>query len=285
MSANSKIEWCDTSWQTISGCSKISPGCANCYASKMTRRLQAMGQKKYAAGFDKVVCHEDALSEPFAWKKPRRIFVNSMADTFHKDVRNDFIHRLFAVAAVLRQHTFLFLTKRPERMFVYMTRDDIEDAISSALGDMLDGPWIHTFGKPFREMIEHQVCNFLGEQDEDDAFQNDAEPWPLKNVWLGVTVESQDQLDRIEWLKKTPAAVRFVSFEPLLGHVLPSLKGLDLIIVGAETGPGARHMNLEWAIALRELCKMAHIPFFFKKPSKGDVLPKSLDLHEFPKAK
>ncbi len=234
MSAGTRIEWADASWSCITGCTPISEGCRSCYASVMTHRLQAMGQKKYAAGFDKVVCHPEALTEPMGWKKPKRIFVNSMADTFHNDVPDTFVKCIFGAVATNSKHTFIFLTKRAERM-----------------------------------------ANFINSK----SYYH---PWPLPNVWLGVTVESQAQLGRIEWLKKTPAAVRFVSFEPLLGHVLPSLKGIDWVIVGAETGPGARHMKLEWAIALRELCKMAHIPFFFKKPSKGDVIPPSLDVHEFP---
>jgi protein gp37 len=241
MSAGTRIEWADASWQTISGCSKISAGCAHCYSAIMTRRLQAMGQKKYAAGFDKVVCHPESLTEPIDWKKPKRIFVNSMADTFHKDVPDAFIDQIWGTTILCQQHVFMFLTKRAERMYWFMT----------------DHPAF--VGKPRFE---------LG--------------WVQPNVWLGVTVESQAQLDRIEWLKKTPAAVRFISFEPLLGHVLPSLKGIDMVIVGAETGPGARHMNLEWAIALRELCKMAHVPFFMKKMSKGEPTPDSLNVHEFP---
>ena len=242
MSAGTRIEWADASWQTISGCSPISPGCTNCYASKMTRRLQAMGQKKYAAGFDKVVCHEEALKEPFGWKKPRRIFVNSMADTFHKDVPDAFIDQIWGTTILCQQHVFMFLTKRAERMYEFIT----------------DHPAF--VGKPRYE---------LG--------------WVQPNVWLGVTVESQAQLDRIEWLKKTPAAVRFVSFEPLLSEIPPlDFTGLHWIVCGAETGPGARPMSLRWADDLRSLCAAAKVAFFFKKPSKGDIIPPCLNVHEFP---
>ena len=245
MSAGTRIEWADASWQTISGCSPISPGCTNCYASKMTRRLQAMGQKKYAAGFDKVVCHEEALKEPFGWKKPRRIFVNSMADTFHKDVPDSFIDQIFGTMLLCKQHTFMLLTKRAERMYEYIT----------------DHPPFA--GKPRFE---------LG--------------WVQPEIWLGVTVESQAQLDRIKWLKKTPAAVRFVSFEPLLGHInTGSLEGIDMAIVGAETGPGARHMSITAAESIHTQCLLDGVAFFMKKCSKGDVLPECLNVHEFPKAK
>jgi protein gp37 len=208
----------------------------------MTRRLQAMGQKKYAAGFDKVVCHEDALREPFAWKKPRRIFVNSMSDTFHKDVSDDFIDKIIVTAVKLQQHRFMFLTKRAQRMYEYVC------------------------GLKQRMGYTH---------------------WPPSNIYHGVTVENQDQLGRIEWLRKTPAAVRFISFEPLIGFIPSdkySLNGIHWVIVGSETGPGARRMKLDWAERLRYKCLEMNIPFFFKKSSKGDAIPACLDVHEFPKA-
>ena len=259
MSAGTKIEWADASWQTITGCTPISKGCANCYAEKMTRRLQAMGQMKYAAGFDKVVCHPEALKEPFLWKKPKRIFVNSMADTFHKDVPDDFIQRIFAVAAYCEQHTFMFLTKRAELMFKTVTKDI------------------------FRERVLHKTACFY--EDADNAHDSLlAGPWPLPNVWLGVTVESEDQLDRIEWLKKTPAAVKFISFEPLLKKIKHlNLKGIHWVIVGAETGPYASLMDMAWAVLLREQARAESIPFFMKKCSKGEVIPEHLNVREFPR--
>jgi protein gp37 len=206
------IEWTNSTWNPVTGCSKISPGCQHCYAERMSRRLRAMGQARYANGFA-VTLHPDALGLPLKWRRPQMIFVNSMGDLFHEDVPDDFVRAVFAVMERASQHVFQVLTKRAERL-------------SSLAGSL---------------------------------------PWP-PNVWVGVTVETADYLDRIRHLQAVPAAVRFVSLEPLLGPIthLP-VSGLDWVIVGGESGPGARPMHVGWARSLRDQCEAAGVPFFFKQ--------------------
>ena len=212
MGANSQIEWTESTWNPVTGCTKVSPGCAHCYAERMTRRLKAMGQPNYRNGF-RVTTHEQALNLPLAWKKPQAVFVNSMSDLFHEDVPADFIRRVFDVMRQADQHIFQVLTKRSGRL--------------AELAPLL--------------------------------------PWPT-NVWMGVTVESGDYVHRIDDLRQVPAAVRFLSIEPLLGP-LPGLDLADIewVIVGGESGPGARIMAEAWALDLREQCRRAEVAFFFKQ--------------------
>lgn len=212
MPQKSKIEWTECTWNPITGCSKISAGCKNCYAERMSRRLQAMGQPQYSEGF-KVSVHPDLLDRPRHWKKSRLIFVNSMSDTFHKNVPLAFLKQLFAVMNQCPQHTFQILTKRPDIAAKYM--DKIE--------------------------------------------------W-TKNIWLGTTVENQDTVSRIAHLRMIPAAVRFLSLEPLIGRInrLP-LSKIDWVIVGGESGPGSRPMNPDWVREIRDLCMEKRVPFFFKQ--------------------
>ena len=246
--ANTSIEWTDKVWNPVTGCTKVSAGCKNCYAERMMgRNLPGMTQK-----FTDVVCHPERLEAPLHWRKPSRIFVNSMSDLFHKDVPDEFIVSVFAIAAICHRHIFQILTKRPERM---------PRLIPKTLGDAAD--W-----------LEGAVEKMLGEY---AALAN----WPLPNVWLGVSVENQETADeRIPLLLQTPAAVRFVSYEPALGPVdfspwlhkrFPStmhkgqLERIDQIICGGESGPGARPMHPEWARSVRDQCKAAGVPFFFKQ--------------------
>jgi len=212
MSTHSSIEWTESTWNPLTGCTKVSPGCKHCYAERMALRLQAMGQPKYANGF-KLTLHEDVLEQPLGWKKPQMIFVNSMSDLFHEDVPLEFIHRVFDVMRRASWHTFQVLTKRSKRL---------------------------------REL-------------------NPEIDWPA-NVWMGVSVENQDYTFRIEHLIQTGAHVKFLSLEPLLGP-LPrlNLRGIDWVIVGGESGPGARPMAEEWVIDIRNQCLAAHVPFFFKQ--------------------
>ena len=212
MATNSSIEWTDTTWNPLTGCTKISPGCKHCYAERMARRLKAMGQPNYANGF-RLTLHEDMVAEPLRWKKPRRVFVNSMSDLFHKDVPDAFILRVFAVMRKAPQHRFQVLTKRSQRLAQLAPR------------------------------IE----------------------WPA-NVWMGVSVENADYAFRIDHLRQTEAAVKFLSVEPLLG-LLPDLdlNGIDWVIVGGESGPGARPMASEWATDIRDQCVAAGVAFFFKQ--------------------
>ena len=196
----------------MTGCTKVSPGCKHCYAERMALRLQAMGQPKYANGF-KLTLHEHVLEQPLSWKKPQKIFVNSMSDLFHEDAPLDFIHRVFDVMRRASWHTFQVLTKRSRRLL--------------ELNPEID--------------------------------------WPT-NVWMGVSVESQGYTFRIEHLRQTDAHVKFLSLEPLLGP-LPGLdlRGIDWVIVGGESGPGARPMTEQWVIDIRDQCLAVHVPFFFKQ--------------------
>jgi len=212
MAANSKIEWTECTWNPVTGCTKISAGCLNCYAERMARRLQAMGQPNYRNGFQ-VTLHPHMLELPLRWKQPRTIFVNSMSDLFHKDVPFDFIERVFDVMCRAPQHHFQILTKRAERL----------EKLSAGL------------------------------------------LWP-DNVWMGVTVENSECAFRIQHLRQTDAAIKFISFEPLLGPISDiSLEGIDWVIVGGESGPGARPMQHEWVTNVRDRCLATRIPFFFKQ--------------------
>ncbi len=206
------IEWTEATWNPVTGCSKISPGCAHCYAERMAKRLQAMGQPNYRDGFA-VRTHERMLDLPLSWAKPRMVFVNSMGDLFHEEVPFEFIERVFSVMQATPRHTYQLLTKRADRLC--------------------------------------EVAPRL--------------PWP-DNVWMGVTVEDNERLARVDKLREVPAAVRFLSVEPLLGP-LPDLDldGIDWVIVGGESGPGARRMQEEWAVAVRDSCVAASVPFFFKQ--------------------
>ena len=212
MAQNSKIEWTESTWNPVTGCTKISPGCKNCYAERMALRLKAAGSPNYANGF-KVTLHPHALEIPLRWKKHRTIFVNSMSDLFHKDVPFDFISKVFDVMRRASHHRFQILTKRSDRLLELSPRLT----------------------------------------------------WP-RNVWMGVTVENADSSFRIENLKQTNAATKFISFEPLLDPILDiDLRGIDWVIVGGESGPGARPMEPQWAIDIRDQCLNANVPFFFKQ--------------------
>jgi protein gp37 len=212
MAQNSKIEWTESTWNPVTGCSKISPGCKNCYAERMALRLQAAGSRNYANGF-RVTLHDHILELPLRWKQPRAIFVNSMSDLFHKDVPFDFISQIFDVMHRASHHRFQILTKRSDRLLKLSTRLT----------------------------------------------------WP-QNVWMGVTVESEDYVFRIDHLRETDAAIKFISFEPLLGPIHEiNLAGIDWVIVGGESGPKARPMKPQWAAEIRDQCVASNIPFFFKQ--------------------
>ncbi len=212
MAQGSGIEWTESTWNPVTGCTKISPGCKHCYAERMAIRLRAMGQPNYERGF-KVSLQEHMLELPLTWRKPQTVFVNSMSDLFHKEVPDAFIRRVFDVMSRASWHRFQILTKRAERM--------------ETLGGNLE--------------------------------------WP-DNVWAGVSVESRDYLQRIDHLRCVPAPVRFISFEPLLkslGEI--DLTAIDWVIVGGESGPGARPMEESWVVEIREQCLAAGVPFFFKQ--------------------
>ena len=212
MADHSHIEWTESTWNPVTGCTKISAGCKNCYAERLALRLQAMGNRRYLRGF-RVTLHEDVLDLPRTWKQPRRIFVNSMSDLFHPDVPLWFIRRVFETMEECPQHSFQVLTKRSDRV--------------------------------------RQLAAKLS--------------WP-KNVWMGVSVEDSRVLHRIDELRHVPAAIRFLSCEPLIG----SLAGIDLqaihwVIVGGESGPHSRSMDIKWVREIFRACREHKVPFFFKQ--------------------
>lgn len=212
MAVKSTIEWTGSTWNPVTGCTKISPGCKHCYAERMANRLQAMGQKNYVNGFN-LALHPHVLELPLAWKKPQTIFVNSMSDLFLQDVPTNFIKKVFDVMQRAHWHTFQVLTKRADRLVEL----------------------------------------------------NQELPWP-SNIWMGVSVENSDYAFRADLLRLTGAYVKFLSIEPLLGP-LPglNLQGIDWVIVGGESGPGARSMKEEWVVEIKENCLRADISFFFKQ--------------------
>ncbi|HXJ21098.1 MAG TPA: phage Gp37/Gp68 family protein [Polyangia bacterium] len=212
MALGSGIEWTESTWNPVTGCDKLSPGCKYCYAERMAERLQAMGQRNYKDGF-RLTLQPKMLDLPLQWKKPQTIFVNSMSDLFHKDVPLDYIQRVFEVMRRAEWHRFQVLTKRADRLA------ELSRAIE----------------------------------------------WP-ENVWMGVSVENADYVDRIDDLRTTGAAVKFVSLEPLLGP-LPhlKLKSIDWVIVGGESGHRARPMDPAWVTNIRDQCAREGVAFFFKQ--------------------
>ena len=223
MATNSGIEWTEATWNPVAGCAIVSPGCTNCYAMRMARRLEAMGQPKYAGttrisgGRAKwngsIKLDYESLSLPATWRRGRLIFVNSMSDLFHQDVPFEFIQRVFAVMKDTPQHTYQILTKRSERL-----RD---------CSDQLE--------------------------------------WP-SNVWMGVSVENDDYLSRVDDLRSTGATIKFLSLEPLLGpldHL--NLEAIDWVIAGGESGPGARFMDPDWVRSIRDQCERDGVAFHFKQ--------------------
>lgn len=285
MADNTGIEWTrgddgtpGATWNPTTGCDKVSAGCGlprfegddtgGCYAMAMAKRLKAMGAPHYQTDGDPrtsglgfgVAVHEDALSLPLRWRKPRRIFVNSMSDLLHARVPREFVTRVFAVMAATPQHTYQILTKRPERAERILT-----DLCRCGAG--------HAAGVHFRSAMSWAASRanpvrVAGMPDDAERQVYHEAGWPLRNVWLGTSVEDQDNADRrLPHLLDTPAAVRWVSAEPLLGPVdlTPYLPGLDWVVIGGESGPGARPMEPAWARSLRDQCVSARVPFFFKQ--------------------
>lgn len=292
MSTSSKIEWCDATWSPTTGCDRVSDGCDHCYALTLAKRLKAMGSAKYQRDGDPrtsgpgfgITEHPDSLGAPLRWRKPKRIFVNSMSDLFHAGISDEFIARVFAVMAVTPQHTYQVLTKRPGRMRSLMRSEAWRDRVVDEIGTRFpNGEPPHLRPIELRERW-----------------------WPLRNVWAGVSVEDQKRADlRIPVLLDTPAAVRFLSCEPLLGpvnlyrHLFPEQcpdgcecrwpddadrlecgcdgpcttyeweprpAGINWIICGGESGTNARPMHPDWVRDLRDQAiDAAGTPFFFKQ--------------------
>ena len=254
MSTASKIEWTETTWNPVTGCDRISSGCDRCYALTLAKRLKAMGSQKYQADGDPrtsgpgfaVTVHEDTVPEPLRWRKPRVVFVNSMSDLFHARVPDAFIASVFAVMAVTPQHTYQVLTKRPRRMRALLVSDVFCSQVDAAAGGM-----------------GLELVNSL-----------DPLPWPAPNIWLGTSIESNDYTWRADCIRQVPAAVRFLSLEPLLGP-LPGLDlgGIHWVIAGGESGPGCRTLDLAWVRDIRDRCSSQDVAFFFKQV--GGATPKA----------
>lgn len=212
MAGNSSIEWTEVTWNPVTGCSKVSQGCKNCYAERMAKRLVAMGNHRYVNGF-KVTLHHDLINLPYKWAKPRKVFVNSMSDLFHEEVPLDFIQKVFNTMNDTPRHTYQILTKRSARLA--------------------------------------ELAPYLN--------------WG-SNIWIGVSVENEDVINRINHLREVPAAVRFLSCEPLLGPLYNmNLSGINWVIVGGESGPGARPIKEEWVWDIKLNCERNNVPFFFKQ--------------------
>ena len=252
MSDKSRIEWTEATWNPVTGCSKVSQGCVNCYALRDWARMSANPNTVYhGRKFTDVQCHPERLDQPLRWTKPRRVFVNSMSDLFHESVPDDFIDRVFAVMALCPRHTFQVLTKRPERMHEYLT---------ALIPDKAGHRWYEAIKGMFRYK---DTTGQLGPEDTIPSRQSPV----LPNVWLGVSIEDQATADeRIPLLLQTPAAVRWVSAEPLLGPIkLDGHEYIHWLVVGGESGPNARPMQIEWARSLRDQCVVAGVPYFFKQ--------------------
>ncbi|MDR3627208.1 MAG: phage Gp37/Gp68 family protein [Ignavibacteriaceae bacterium] len=212
MALKSSIEWTESTWNPITGCNKISPGCKFCYAERMAKRLKAMGSANYKDGF-KLTLHEQVVELPLTWKKPQTIFVNSMSDLFHKDVPLEFIQKVFDVMNKAYWHKFQILTKRSNILLKYSKKLNWGD-----------------------------------------------------NIWMGVSVENDTFTYRIDHLRDTDANIKFLSIEPLIGPITKlNLDGINWVIVGGESGPGARPIKEEWVIKIKDECINAGVPFFFKQ--------------------
>lgn len=224
MSDNSAIEWTDATWNPVTGCTKITKGCENCYAARFAERFRGVTGHPYENGFD-LTLRPERLMQPLSWKRPRKIFVNSMSDLFHKNVPAPFIDQVFDTMEKADWHIFQVLTKRSSLMRNYLR------------------------------------CRY----------KSDHVP---AHIWCGVSVEDQSAVARVRHLQETPATVRFLSIEPLLGPIRKmDLAGISWVIVGGESGPGARPMELHWVVDIRDLCLREKIPFFFKQ--WGGKTPKS----------
>ena len=285
----SKIGWTDVTWNPVTGCSHVSPGCDICYAETLSLR-RGWSKKPWTArnAAENVVLHPDRLEQPLHWRKPRMAFVNSMSDLFHEEIPDEFIDQIFAVMTLAPQHVYQALTKRPERMRSYFTEPhggySARERISLAsLGLLLDNVAL------LKVLPDRQ-----GMLSTDEGIKE----WPIPCVWLGVSVEDQRRADeRIPILLDTPAAVRWLSCEPLLGPIDFPLycagsvfwSGLHWIVVGGETGPGHRPMEIEWLEYIVNQCGRAGVPVFVKqdsgpRPGKQGRIPDRLwALKQFPK--
>jgi protein gp37 len=281
MADNTPIEWTDATWNTVGGCTRVHDGCTNCYAEILAARFSKPGQ--WGEGLAQIVTRPDgskdhrwtgavrfnakALDQPLRWKKPRLIFVNSTADTFHDGVTDEQLDQIFAVMALCPHHTFQVLTKRPERAREYLsTPGRVGDVLDACLG------YLNTPGHTKPHMVEDGIQLLT-----------------LPNVWIGTSISDQASADAmLTHLRNVPAAVRFVSYEPALGAISPDLTGIHWVICGGESGPGARPMHPDWARSLRDQCNAAGVAFFMKQMGGArkpfEPIPDDLMIREHPHA-
>lgn len=292
------IEWTDETWNPVVGCERVSPGCDRCYAIGVAHRamqpahvgltVHRPGERTDWTG--EVRCLPDRLKEPQRWTRPRRVFVNSMSDLFHPDVPSPFIAQVFAAMMIGHWHTFQVLTKRPQRMPRLLDDATFRCTVSASIGSLL-GVKVEA-----RHFDGVEGARALGREISDARHAAGMprwfDEWPPRNVWLGTSIEHRRFAFRANALRETPAAVRFISAEPLLGHLGCDLDltGIDWLIVGAESGHGARPMDLDWARALRDRCAEEGVAFFVKqltgfagRPVKDLAdFPPDLRIREFP---
>ncbi len=265
MSDNTAREWTDATWNPITGCSVISPGCTNCYAMKLagtrlrntpSRTGLTIASKAGPVWNGQVRFNDQWLTQPLHWKKPRKIFVCAHGDLFHENVPDEWIIEIFTIMAIADHHTFQVLTKRIDRACEFLSKPH-------RLEDLYDN-WFTYTGKS-REVYS----------------------WPLHNVWIGASAEDQLRYDnRRRWLDETPAAKRFWSIEPMLDQIDMGIQFVkpDWVIAGGESGAGARPMHPDWARSLRDQCAAAGVPFFFKQMTKRDPIPVDLRVRQFPRS-
>jgi len=330
MSDKTKIEWADATANPVNGCTVISPGCTNCYAMRLAgarlrnhpSRAGLTQQSKAGPVWNGTVrWNERQLMQPLKWRKPRKIFWNAHGDLFHDAVPDEWIDKVFAVCALTPQHTHMILTKRPKRMRDYMTYSSRPDKFIFYREDGSSYPIPDS-----RMRVESALCglfaktparqlNLAAKLSEIAGFEGIMQGWPLPNVWLGVSVEDQERADeRIQNLLETPAAIRFISAEPLLGPLdlreiqyypgfcvnsltgccddgsMPDQQPINWVIVGAESGPGARTMANEWAQSIVDQCRETGTAVFVKQLSSGgsnaihdiEAFPQALQVREFP---
>ncbi len=275
MADKSKIEWTERTWNPVTGCTKVSPGCAHCYAETFAERWRGTPGHPYEQGFDLKLWPE-RLSKPLRWREPSMIFVNSMSDLFHEEVPFEYIAAVFGVMAAADRHIFQVLTKRPERMREFFEWREFE----IRRRDLRWEPW---------RVCEEEAVEYVPDLPAAGSWAG----WPLRNVWLGVSVESRRFTHRADALRQIPAAVRFVSAEPLLGPLIGcwevnrdetghtydfglNLSRIDWLIVGGESGPGARKMKLPWVTDLCMAAEASRTAFFFKQT--GAVLAREMGL-------
>lgn len=284
--STSKIEWTEVTWNPTTGCDRISAGCDNCYALTLAKRLKAMGAAKYQVDGDPrtsgpgfgVTVHPTAFDEPLGWRKPRKVFVNSMSDVGHARFSPAVIARIWAVMALTARHEYQILSKRPQRLATLLRDAEFVAAVAREATAIIGRTPSH-LGRWRLDLGGERLAGDSGigggwtvvETDDGNVW---SPPWPLPNIWVGTSIESDEYCWRADYLRRTPAAVRFLSLEPLLGP-LPNLDltGIHWVIAGGESGYHHRMLDLAWVRDIRDRCVDQQIPFFFKQI--GGHTPKS----------